>query len=89
MRNPKFVLKKTSDNQFHFTLQAKNGETVAQSETYTSKQNAIKGIHSVVETCVFFKLIDQLMPNYTEEQYEQETEPLNMDYVNQFIEDLT
>ena len=87
MKNPKFVLKKTSNHEFHWTLQAKNGETIAQSETYTSKQNAIKGMHSVVETSVFFNLMDGCQ---TEEQREEEIkDPLNMDYVNQFIEDLT
>ena len=49
MTNPKFVLKKTDDDQFHFTLQAKNGETIMQSETYTEKHSAIDGIESVIE----------------------------------------
>lgn len=48
MENPKFVLKKTKDKQFHFTLQAENGETILQSETYTEKHNAKAGIKSVV-----------------------------------------
>lgn len=49
MENPKFVLKKTSNHEFHWTLQASNGETIAQSETYTSKQNAINGIRAVFD----------------------------------------
>ena len=43
----KFVLKKTTKGQYHFVLKAANGETVAQSESYTSKAAAKNGIASV------------------------------------------
>ena len=56
MENPKFVLKKTEDGQFHFTLQAKNGETIVQSETYTTKKNAKNGIESVVESIMIINV---------------------------------
>ena len=42
----KFVLKK-SGNQFMFNLQASNGEVIATSERYTSRQSAKAGIESV------------------------------------------
>lgn len=42
----KFVLKKTGD-QFMFNLKAGNGETIATSERYTTKQGALAGIESV------------------------------------------
>lgn len=47
MSNPKFTVKKTSDNQFMFNLHAKNGEIIATSERYTTKEAAIDGINSV------------------------------------------
>jgi uncharacterized protein len=42
-----FVLKKASDNQFHFRLQADNGENILSSELYASKSGAQNGIESV------------------------------------------
>ena len=43
----KFELKKTSNGQFRFNLKAGNGEIIATSESYTSKQSALNGIDSV------------------------------------------
>jgi uncharacterized protein YegP (UPF0339 family) len=43
----KFQLKKTSDGQFFFTLQADNGEKILTSETYKAKPAALNGIESV------------------------------------------
>ena len=42
----KFVLKK-SGAQFMFNLKASNGEVIATSERYTTKQGALNGIESV------------------------------------------
>jgi uncharacterized protein YegP (UPF0339 family) len=42
----KFVLKKVKTG-YHFVLKAGNGETIAQSEVYTSKRSALNGIESV------------------------------------------
>ena len=44
---PAFFVKDTEDGEFVFVLVAENCEVVATSETYTSKQNAEKGIESV------------------------------------------
>jgi uncharacterized protein YegP (UPF0339 family) len=43
----KFELKKTSDGQFRFNLKAGNGEIIATSESYRSKESALNGIQSV------------------------------------------
>ena len=43
----KFVLKKTSDEQYMFNLKASNGQVIATSEHYTTRQNALDGIDAV------------------------------------------
>ena len=43
----KFVMKKTSNNQFRFNLVASNGQIVATSETYTRKASALDTIESM------------------------------------------
>ncbi len=43
----KFELKKTSDGQYRFNLKAGNGEIIATSESYRSKESALNGIESV------------------------------------------
>ncbi len=43
----KFVLKKGSTGKFHFNLQAANGQVIATSEAYNSKEYALNGIESV------------------------------------------
>ena len=43
----KFELKKASNGQFFFTLQADNGETILTSEMYKAKPGAVNGIDSV------------------------------------------
>ena len=43
----KFELKKTSDGQYRFNLKAGNGEVIATSESYRSKESALNGIESV------------------------------------------
>ncbi len=43
----KFVIKKSSDGQFHFSLKAGNGEIILSSELYKAKASALNGIESV------------------------------------------
>ena len=43
----KFVLTKTKNGGYAWVLKAGNGETIAQSETYTTKAAAKNGIESV------------------------------------------
>jgi len=52
--NPKFVIKETSDNQFHFVLKARNGRIILSSETYAAKQGAETGIDSVIDCAKYF-----------------------------------
>ena len=49
MAHPAFQLKKAKNDQFYFTLTAKNGQVIAQSEMYNSKDAAENGIRSVKE----------------------------------------
>jgi len=46
----KFVLSKSADGQYYFVLKAPNGETIAQSESYTTRSAAKNGIESVKKT---------------------------------------
>ncbi|WP_044871311.1 YegP family protein [Pseudomonas sp. LFM046] len=48
----KFHLKKASDGQFHFNLNAGNGETILTSELYKAKDSALNGIDSVRKNAV-------------------------------------
>jgi uncharacterized protein YegP (UPF0339 family) len=43
----RLVLKKGSTGKFHFSLHAANGQVIATSEAYESKESAIKGIKSI------------------------------------------
>lgn len=47
MAHPSFILKKAKNDQFYFVLTAKNGQVIAQSEMYTTKDAAENGINSV------------------------------------------
>lgn len=47
MGNPKFEIKKRTDNEFMFNLKAGNGEVILTSEGYASKQGCKNGIDSV------------------------------------------
>ncbi len=43
----KFVLEKGSTGRYHFNLHAANGQVIASSQHYESKESALKGIESV------------------------------------------
>lgn len=43
----KFVLKKGITGKFHFSLLAGNGQVIATSEAYESRESALRGIDSV------------------------------------------
>ena len=55
----KFVIKKGTSGQFHFNLVAANGETVATSERYTTKEAAIKGTDAVKRAAAVADVDDQ------------------------------
>ncbi len=43
----KFVLEKGSTGKYHFNLHAANGQVIATSQHYESKESALNGIESV------------------------------------------
>jgi uncharacterized protein len=59
----KFVLKKGEHGGFHFNLLAANGEVIATSQHYKSKESAMHGIKSVQTNAPDATVVDE-----TEEQ---------------------
>jgi len=55
----KFVLKKGSSGKYHFNLHAANGQIIATSETYESKQSALNGIESVKKNAADARVDDE------------------------------
>jgi hypothetical protein len=55
----KFVLKKGESGKFHFNLLAGNGQVVATSQTYESKESALNGIKSVQTNAPSAKVEDE------------------------------
>jgi uncharacterized protein YegP (UPF0339 family) len=55
----KFVVKKGSTGKFHFNLIATNGQVIATSEAYESKQAALNGIESVKKNAPVATVDDQ------------------------------
>jgi uncharacterized protein YegP (UPF0339 family) len=54
----KEIKKSKLQEYFYFVLEANNGEIVAASEMYESKQGCLKGI-TAVRKCFFAKVIDK------------------------------
>ena len=59
MENPKWTLKRSSDDKFYFTLQAANGEVILTSEMYESRSGAFKGIQAIVKVASSAPVMDQ------------------------------
>jgi uncharacterized protein len=55
----KFVLKKGDSGKFHFNLIAGNGQVVATSQAYESKESALNGIKSVQTNAPSAKVEDE------------------------------
>jgi uncharacterized protein YegP (UPF0339 family) len=55
----KFVLKKTSNDQFRFNLVASKGQVVATSESYMRKASALQTIESIKNNASAATLDDQ------------------------------
>jgi len=53
----KFEIKLSTNHQYFFVLKASNGEKIATSEIYKTKQACKKGI-AAVKKCLFAKTID-------------------------------
>lgn len=54
----KFIIHKSKDKQFYFTVHSKNGYVVATSETYKTKGGAKKGIASIILNSVTATIVD-------------------------------
>lgn len=46
-------LKKSKDEQYYFVVVAANGEPLATSEMYTTKQSAFDGAHALCKVCSY------------------------------------
>ena len=55
----RFEILLSKDNQFYFVLKARNGETIAISEMYLSKQMCRKGINSVRRNAIIARIDDK------------------------------
>lgn len=55
----KFIIKKNTNGDYWFVLQAGNGEKIANSEMYTTKQACKNGIKSVKENAPEAAIDDQ------------------------------
>jgi uncharacterized protein YegP (UPF0339 family) len=55
----KFVLEKGSTGKYHFNLHAANGQVIATSQHYESKESALNGIQSVRRNAADAELEDK------------------------------
>lgn len=58
MVNPRFVIYIDVGRHYRWYLQALNGEKVAASEAYTSKQSAINSAHRVKQIAYLADIVD-------------------------------
>lgn len=63
----KFIIKKNSAGKYMFNLKAGNGEVIATSEAYESKDSCKKGIESVRKNAVEAVLEDQTIKGFPEQ----------------------
>ena len=59
----KFDINDSDDGQYYFNLKANNGEVVATSEMYTTKQSCSDGINSVKQITIDTEVIDNTIEN--------------------------
>jgi len=59
MSKPKFVLMKSKNDRYYFYLTKKNGQVIAQSELYNSKDACENGIMSVKHNAPIAEIDDQ------------------------------
>ena len=55
----KFHIKKSGPGKYHFVLKAANGETIATSESYTTKAATKNGIDSVKSNAAGASTVDE------------------------------
>lgn len=56
----KFEIRKSKDNRLYFVLKARNGEIIAQSQMYKSKQGVLKGIRSTKKNVSSEAIVDNI-----------------------------
>lgn len=54
----RFVIQSSKDGQFYFVLKASNGEIIATSEMYKSKQSCKNGLKAVKRIALFASVVD-------------------------------
>ena len=59
VKNPKWILSRNENGDFFFSLTAKNGRKILQSEIYKTKAKALNGIFAIID-CVYFANIEDL-----------------------------
>ena len=76
-KTAKFVVKKNKAGEFYFNLVAENGEVVATSEGYETRQGAYNGINAVRRCAVARKVVDESVQPEPEKKAEdiEVTEP--------------
>ena len=63
MNFPKFIIKKSTDDQFYFNLWSKEEDIILKSEMYTTKQNCKNGIESIKTNSPLDKNYDRKSSN--------------------------
>lgn len=66
MGTPKFVIQKSKDGKSYFNLKAGNGEVIATSEMYESKNACYKGIDAVRSAAVLAETVEK--DNYKKQE---------------------
>lgn len=61
-----FLVKKSKDDRYVFTLIARNGKVVAVSQIYEAPKNALIGINSVITNAPIANIEDQTIKDYEE-----------------------
>lgn len=56
--NPKFEISKSSNDKYYFVLKAGNGEVIATSQMYSTKESCKKGIQSVKDNAINAEIED-------------------------------
>lgn len=60
MASPRFVISRSTDNQYYFNLVAANSEKILTSERYVSRSGAVNGVESVKTNAPFDERYDRL-----------------------------
>ena len=60
----KYIVRKTDNENYVFSLKASNGENITTSGAYTSKKNLENGITSIGKNAPIANIEDQTMPKY-------------------------